>query len=43
MFKILRLEVKNINLFWSLAHMSISTYLGPNIHQNDPEIWGINP
>jgi hypothetical protein len=25
-----------------LAHMSISTYLRPNIHQNGPEILGVN-
>jgi hypothetical protein len=24
-----------------LAHMSISTYLRPNIHQNGPEILGV--
>jgi hypothetical protein len=25
-----------------LAHMSISTYFRPNIHQNGPEILGVN-
>jgi hypothetical protein len=25
-----------------LAHMSISTYYRPNIHQNGPEILGVN-
>jgi hypothetical protein len=25
-----------------LAHMSISTYFKPNIHQNGPEILGVN-
>jgi hypothetical protein len=25
-----------------LAHMSISTYFRPNIHQNSPEILGVN-
>jgi hypothetical protein len=26
-----------------LAHMSISTYFKPNIHQNGPEVLGVNP
>jgi hypothetical protein len=26
-----------------LAHMSISTYFKPNIHQNGPEILGVKP
>jgi hypothetical protein len=25
-----------------LTHMSISTYFRPNIHQNGPEILGVN-
>jgi hypothetical protein len=33
---------KNIVSFLSLAHMSISTYLMPNIHQNGLEILGVN-
>jgi hypothetical protein len=41
-YKILWLEVENIISFWSLAHMSISTYFRPNIRQNSPEILGVN-
>jgi hypothetical protein len=26
-----------------LGHMSISTYFRPSIHQNGPEILGVNP
>jgi hypothetical protein len=33
---------KNIVSFLSLAQMSISTYLMPNIHQNSLEILGVN-
>jgi hypothetical protein len=40
-YKILRLEVEKIISFWSLAHMSISTYFMPNIYQNGPEILGV--
>jgi hypothetical protein len=36
------LEVVKQFYFLSLAHMSISTYFRPNIHQNGPEILGIN-
>jgi hypothetical protein len=33
---------KNIVSFLSLAHMSINTYLRPNIHQNGLVILGVN-
>jgi hypothetical protein len=33
---------KNIISFLTLAHMLISTYFRPNIHQNGPEILGVN-
>jgi hypothetical protein len=33
---------KNIVSFLSLAHMSISTYLRPHIHQNGLKILGVN-
>jgi hypothetical protein len=41
-YKILRLKEKKIISFWSLAQMSLSTYLRPNIHQNNTEILGVN-
>jgi hypothetical protein len=42
-YKILWLKVEKKSFhFFSLAHMSISTYLRPNIHQNGPEILGVN-
>jgi hypothetical protein len=36
------LELENIISLLSLAHMSISTYFRPNIHQKGPEILGVH-
>jgi hypothetical protein len=40
-YKILRLEVEKHHFILIIAHMSISTYFRPNIHQNGPEILGV--
>jgi hypothetical protein len=42
-YKILWLKQKKIISFLSLAYMPISTYLRPNIHQNDLKILGVKP